>query len=257
MIIPIDGLVISASRRTDLTAFFPEQFISSLEKYQPEQVHSVVIWTKNPNNLISHTALNSTLSQYSQLFLQLTITGLGGGELEPCIPVSENVLSLLPELIDFIGSPERIRVRFDPIVHLYKDGEICNMDCFYKIVSRIAPLGIKNVSASWMTMYGKVKHRIDVEGIKTAAFSRDDDLHELTTIASEFGMRLHFCCIPGLPVSKCIDGELLNRFHPSGKKAETKRAKGQRELCGCTESIDIGWYSQQCSGKCLYCYALP
>ncbi|MCK4557835.1 MAG: DUF1848 family protein [Candidatus Aminicenantes bacterium] len=31
----------------------------------------------------------------------------------------------------------------------------------------------------------------------------------------------------------------------------------QRAECRCTESIDIGSYTQSCPHSCLYCYANP
>ena len=71
-------VVISASRRTDLVGCYPDYLIEKLKSYPLEKVHTIVIWTKNPCNMILHQALREVLSQYAQVYVHLTITGLGG-----------------------------------------------------------------------------------------------------------------------------------------------------------------------------------
>ena len=71
------------------------------------------------------------------------------------------------------------------------------------------------------------------------------------------GLRLDACCVEGLPMSRCIDGPALEELHPKGERCSQAKASGQRPLCGCTASKDIGWYSQVCGGGCPYCYASP
>jgi hypothetical protein len=73
--------------------------------------------------------------------------------------------------------------------------------------------------------------------------------------AAEYNMRVQFCSVEGFERSRCIDGALLSVLHPDGRACSVKKAKGQRTLCGCTESIDIGWYSLRCKNRCVYCYA--
>jgi hypothetical protein len=76
-------------------------------------------------------------------------------------------------------------------------------------------------------------------------------------ISAGYGMEVHFCSMEGFPVSRCIDGDLLSRLHPDGLNCSRQKARGQRPLCGCTQSLDIGWYSLKCGHGCLYCYATP
>jgi len=58
-------VVLSASRRTDLVGCYPEYLIEKLKAYPPERVHSIVIWTKNPYNLIYNQNLRDVLATYS------------------------------------------------------------------------------------------------------------------------------------------------------------------------------------------------
>ncbi len=253
-----DPIIISASRRTDLTAYFPDRFVSLLDKYHEERVHTVVIWTKQPHNLIHNPALNTALKRYDQLFLHLTITGLGASPIEPNIPKMESVLAQLPDLIELVGSVKRIRLRFDPIIHIYKESNIfSNIELFYCLANSIAEFGLTEVSVSWLTLYKKVKSRMAGYSFFPASFSRADDIKILNNVSKEFGINLHFCSVQGMPASSCIDGRLLNELHPCGRVAATAKDSGQRRLCGCTKSVDIGWYSMTCRGDCLYCYALP
>ncbi len=80
---------------------------------------------------------------------------------------------------------------------------------------------------------------------------------ELEKIAAQLGMKIYYCSMEGFERSRCIDGELLTKLHPAGLPCSINRAKGQRKLCGCTESLDIGWYTLACAHGCLYCYAEP
>lgn len=254
--------VISASRRIDMVGCYPDEFVQILEKRcPPETVHTLVIWTKNAANLFKHSALSSKIRQYSQLYIHYTVTGMGGTFIEPAVPTTEQAMAFLPQIIELVGSPVRVRFRFDPIVHfILPDGKkFCNLQLFKTLAPRIAELGIKDLSISWMSEYKKVLTRLARAKIGVMKISNEQWREEVETIfhiANHYGLNIHGCCVPGLPRSRCIDGELYNRLHPLGLTCSTKKAKGQRKGCGCTESWDIGWY-HQCLHGCLYCYANP
>ena len=254
-------VVISASRRTDLAGCYPDYLIEKLPAYPPEKVHTIVIWTKNPENMIRHHALREALSQYAQIYVQLTITGLGGSALEPGIPGWERVVEMVPELVQLVKGPERISWRFDPIITA-EDGnkQIENYSLFPVIAERIAGYGITLCRTSWAAAYKKVVRRMQKKGFALRTYAPEEQAaqaREMEKVAGSLGVKMFYCSMEGFERSRCIDGALLSKLHPAGLPCSTKRAKGQRPTCGCTESIDIGWYSLKCAHGCLYCYAEP
>ncbi|RKY84397.1 hypothetical protein DRQ09_08695 [candidate division KSB1 bacterium] len=254
--------VISASRRIDLLDCFPEEFINILKnKCHPEEVHTLVIWTKNCNNLLNLSSVNEWLKNYRQIYIHYTITGMGGSVLEPGIPGEDVLLDRLDEVIEFVQKPERIALRFDPIVHLYlPNGKIySNLYKFEKITKKASYAGIKTIKFSWMQEYPKVIKRLAENKIYPVLISKEKKMKELKKmkeISSFYKVKLEGCCTEETEISRCIDGFLFNKLHPDGEICSTKKAKGQRKLCGCTESWDIGWYFT-CPNGCLYCYANP
>ncbi len=254
-------IVLSASRRTDLVSCYPEFLTQKLRDYPPEQVHSLVIWTKNPQNMLSPGELRDTLESYSQLYVHLTVTGLGGTVLEPNIPAWKTVQQMMPGLIALVRGPERITWRFDPIARCMAQGNLAgNIEMFDEIASSMAAAGITSCRTSWVQPYPKVLRRMEKKGLRLVPHNEQEQKNHVQLLeqtAAALGMSLHYCSVEGCERSSCIDGALLTRLHPDGITCSTKRAKRQRKLCGCTESIDIGWYSQKCPNGCLYCYAEP
>lgn len=254
-------VVLSASRRTDLAACFPDYFIEKLKDHPPERVHTVVVWTKNPAAMIGATRLRGVLERYRQLYVHLTVTGLGGSVLEPHIPHWEEVAGMLPELVQLTGDARRISWRFDPIIRADAGGTpVSNFELFAAIIQQISRACVPLCRTSWVEPYAKVEQRLLHAGITLIPHTRAEKREQaaaLERIAQQHGMRMQFCAVPGFPASRCIDGELLSDLHPDGLQCSHTRAKGQRPLCGCTQSIDIGWYSLKCPHGCLYCYASP
>lgn len=244
-----------------MVACFPDELVRVLaEKCPPEQTHTLVIWTKNPLNLLTHEPLSKIRHHYL-LFIHFTITGMGGTTLEPNAPPFDKMLELLGPLVDYVGEPARIRVRFDPIVHLLlsEGKKFSNVDSFESVVAVAQRHGIRNFSISWMSAYKKVTARLHRHGFSDAPLSPEEwqkEFSRLSDTAAGHSVTLHGCCVPGMPVSRCIDGDLLTALHPEKEPCSTRKAKGQRETCGCTESLDIGWYNP-CPHGCIYCYANP
>jgi DNA repair photolyase len=276
--------VISASRRTDLVAFFPGWLSKALKEERarvvgpsrqtytvdlnPEAVHTIVLWSKNFSNLIEdRDGLRTALQKYAQLYFHFTITGLGGTFIEKGVPSPPAALSQLDSLIEIAGTPNRISVRFDPVIYWEEDKEIkTNLSSFKKLAPELAARKIENIRFSLAQWYGKAVKRAARYGFNYLDPPEEEKkkaVRSLSHEAKRWKLRLYACSqdflseIPGIQPSSCVDGLLLSRLHPNHEEVSTKKDRSQRAECRCTESIDIGSYTQSCPHSCLYCYANP
>lgn len=256
--------VISASRRVDLVAFYPEYMVERLKEIGPDNIHTLVIWTKNPKNMLAHSGLRETLKKLDQIYVLLTVTGLGGTALEPGAPTTDSVFRQLAKTIDFIGSPERLAIRYDPLIDVIhgEKTRISNIDTglFEDVLNRAHLLGIKRIIVSYVTVYQKVERRLKQNGFKMVEHPVDEmsDFirNQMIPRTEKLGMELSTCVLPDLTNKGCIDGETLTRLHPSQEPCSLAKDRSQRDACHCTKSTDIGqWFA--CYHNCLYCYGNP
>jgi len=256
--------VISASRRVDLVTFYPDYAVDRIKQIGVENIHTLVIWTKNPKNILSHPGLKNCLEELDHIYILLTVTGLGGTPLEPFAPDTEEVFGQLPQIIDFIGSPQRLAIRYDPLIDALHKGKRhisnINMNLFEEILEKASSLGIKRIIVSYVTLYKKV-----IERLKRNEFAIvDHKIEEITDFiknkmkprVEKLGMELSTCVLPDLTTKGCIDGNTLSLLHPKQEPCSKAKDRSQRQTCHCTKSYDIGqWFS--CYHNCLYCYGNP
>ncbi len=254
--------IVSASRRVEMPGFYPDKLTDFLiRRLPPEKVHTLVLWSKRPENILSHSRLSSQLKKYDQIILHYTITGMGASRLEPNIPDTGSALKLIPDLAAFLKNPERLIIRFDPIIHLLlPDGSsYTNLNLLPRVLQSCRKNHIQNVRVSWLSLYDKVIRRLRNHSIEPSAPDQAMWKKESGWVLEQgkrFGVNIEGCCVPGWPVSRCIDASQFIRLHPQKKAVRVEPAGGQRPDCGCHKSWDIGWY-YTCPGGCLYCYANP
>jgi len=197
----------------------------------------------------------------------MTVTGLGGTAIEPGAPQFREVLAQVAGLIDLAGDPRRVSVRFDPVLFWEENGRgRSNLPLFSEVAVASAAHGIREIRLSFAQWYGKARRRaaarrfpyVDPPDEEKTALAAG-----LAAIAAANGIVLHACAqpllagVPGIRPSSCIDGALLEELHPEREPASRRKDRGQRADCLCTESKDIGSYSQACPHGCVYCYANP
>ena len=121
-------VIVSASRSTDIPAFYSKWFINRIKKghivwYNPfnqqplyvsfKNCKVVVFWTKNPRPLMPYLKeLDNTGIHY---YFQYTLNDYEKESFEPKLPSLENRINTFKELSTLIGK-EKVIWRFDPII---------------------------------------------------------------------------------------------------------------------------------------------
>lgn len=286
-VIPVDDIdrvpIISASRRTDIPAFYMPVIMKAFEKgyiegknrfghvskisLDPNDAKCIVWWSKDYCEWLKTYEKNQDLFQKYKHMFNFTITG--GDELERGVKSSlHNRLEQITELAQLFG-PQCIKFRFDPIVYYtdLKTGEIKNnLGKFELIVKKVAEADIKScVFAFCQPLKGVVARmkQHDIGFIDLTIEQKHEILDKLIAITDKYDMRLESCCTSEVIgyknkvfPSKCVDGDIIEGLL-KGKLPENKKDKGQRKNCNCAMSKDIGSYEMGCSHMCFYCYSNP
>lgn len=121
-------IIISASRSTDIPAYYAEWFINRLKAgyvvwYNPFNQHPVrvsfekckvvVFWTKNPKPMIPY--LHELDERGIHYYFQVTLNDYVNEGFEPNVPSVEERVETFKQLSNLIGK-ERIIWRFDPLI---------------------------------------------------------------------------------------------------------------------------------------------
>lgn len=265
--------VISASRRTDIPAFFPEWLARRLEagwvlvpsafgaeprrvSLAPSDVHGLVLWSKNPAPLLP--LWDRIQARCANLFLHFTITGLPR-ILEPGAPDWPRAAATFLDLARRL-SPDHMAWRFDPICILDGHGPD-DVAARFLDLARTLEGSARRCVVSFVQDYAKSRRNLARAGVGLHTLPLPEQAAlaaRLAAIGREHGVELSACCCPGaraggLPQARCIDGPLLARLWNAPVLAGLKPAPTRPE-CGCGQALDIGAYGT-CGHGCLYCYA--
>ena len=259
--------MISASRRTDLPGFHAEacaaRIRSRIERLRTRRLHGVVFWTKHARPFLPGGALHDLVRrELANPVVNLTITGLGAGPIEPGAPPLEETLASLPALVDaFHGEAFRVRWRFDPIL-----ARLSTLDAFERIARAVARLGVPTCTFSfpaYRSLKGDLAPAFERAGIPRW---RDADkapfVRAMAEIARPLGVSLLSCAQPenaalhgDVAPAQCVPRDVLERGHPARAPLDLPRDRSQRAHCACVESDDVGRYDDLCGGACAYCYS--
>lgn len=264
-------MIISASRRTDIPAYYTQWFLNRVrENYvlvrnpmnihqvsrvslAPDVVDGIVFWTKDPTPMLSRL---DALQDYMYYF-QFTLTAYGQ-DIEPAVPDKEGVvIPAFQRLSDTIG-PERVIWRYDPIFLSAKYTPDYHIRRFEELAKQLSPY-TKQCIISFLDFYRNTAQRMSVAGVRDFPADVQCALAKaFSEIGESYGLKLATCSEEidlsayGISHAHCIDSSLFERLLNCPLKLG--KDKNQRTECGCMESVDIGAYDT-CSHGCLYCYA--
>ncbi len=267
-------MIISASRRTDIPAFYSSWFMDKINRsycvvsnpFNPRQVKRVslkkedvdlfVFWTKNPDPLIPHL---EKLDRIGFNYYFLFTLNPYSEEIEPGLESVEKRIEVFQELSRLIG-PGKVIWRYDPIILTR------GMDLFYHreqfdFLSSALKGATRRVIISFYSSYRSGDKRLKKAGMdiffpENWEKKRKEFLHDLAKIARQKGMVVQGCAQKdlegtGIGRGKCIDNDFIEETF--GLSFQAKKDTGQRPGCGCIPSQDIGSYDT-CLHGCLYCY---
>lgn len=305
-------VIISASRSTDIPAYYAKWFFNRLEKgycvwYNPfnanqkmyisfKNCKAIVFWTKNPAPIIPY--LSELDKRGIHYYFQVTLNDYEEEGFEPNVPSIESRIATFQELSRLIGK-ERIIWRFDPLIvtqQLTTSILLDRIRCLYEqlynytdklVFSFVDVKAYRKVQANMVketTFFTKenveqaemtYEQRMEiVRGLSTIRDMYPDKKLQLATCAEDIDLGEY-----GIEHNRCIDGELMKRIFsdddelvyylhtgklperdmfgeipPLPQKVKDMKDKGQRKICGCMASKDIGMYNT-CRHFCVYCYA--
>lgn len=273
-------MIISASRRTDIPAFYAEWFANRVREgyctvpnpfnrkqvayvsLKPQDVDVIVFWTRNPAPLMP---LLEYLDQIKlRYYFQFTVMD-NPRKIDTKSPALQASLQTFKKLSEQIG-PEKVIWRYDPILFSNLTGMQFHEDTFGMIASSLD--GFTNrVVVSLVDQYSKASKRLT--GLKNKGvdihFYQGEQSDKFDRLMSfMFNTALNhkleiFSCSEvydlnkyGIRAGKCIDDEFIGKVF--GISVGRAKDPNQRAECGCVISKDIGMYDT-CLFGCQYCYA--
>ncbi len=272
-------MIISASRRTDIPAFYSEWFFNRIRErfcavqnpfnpaqvsrisLSPEDVDAMVFWSKNPAPMLPR--LEELDKAGYCYYFQFTLNCYPP-ELEPGLPpLAERVETFL-HLSEALGK-RRVVWRYDPIIisnhtsygwHREKFAELCERLSGKTARLMVSPVEYYKKTARNLAPLEKAGYLFDRQAAERPELN--SLLADMAAKAQEHGMEIFSCAQErdysdiGIQPGSCVDGKLINSLW--GLDLPVKKDHGQREFCLCTVSRDIG-VSDTCLYGCLYCYA--
>lgn len=273
------GMIISASRRTDLPAFYTPWLINRLRSgfcqvanpfrpgqikrvsLLPEDVDVIVFWTRHAQPLIPY--LDELDRRGYRYYFQYSLTNYPR-QIERRTPFLGRAIKTIRALSNKIGS-QRVIWRYDPILMSESTSLEFHRHNFQQLAQSLRGYARRCV-ISLYDDYAKARSRLlqepgfeplpkDSKPYWRALAGLVPDLvdiaaqnqFEVCSCAEEMDLQPY-----GIPPGKCIDNDLI--LSVFGIEVSAVKDAGQRKACGCVVSQDIGRYDT-CLFGCQFCYA--
>jgi len=280
-------VIISASRRTDIPAFYSRWLVNRLRlgwclvpnpfnpqqvskiSLAPQDVDALVFWTRSPRPLIPY--LDELDSRGYRYYFQFTLMD-NPQLIDPHRPPSSLAIETFRLISDHIGA-DRVIWRYDPIVLTTITPPDFHRTAFARLAESLKG-STRRCVISFLDIYGKAHHRLaemarlgapllpealDLQVLgNTLPDSIADLMGDIAAIAMDNQMEIVSCAEHfdltqfGVRPGKCIDDDLISRLF--GLDVSHTKDPAQRPACGCVQSRDIGMYNS-CLFGCRYCYA--
>ena len=265
--------VISASRRTDIPAFYAPWFMSRLRagfcvypnplythkfyrvSLRIQDVLGIVFWTRHATPLVPH--LQELDAGGFTYYIQYTVVGYPR-TIDLRSPPLETAMKAFTDLSSRVG-PERVIWRYDPIILNQELTVPWHHENFRRIADALSH-ATRRVVVSVVDPYVRTQRRIGTadDGVLYAPDAYSEVLEMIVTEARARNLSVQSCAegsvhLEGITPGSCVDAALL--YSLSGRAIPPRlRLHKQRDGCLCHMSVDIG-VNDSCGFGCQYCYA--
>ncbi len=232
----ITPIIITASRSTDIPAFYPEWFINRLKEgyvkwinpfnHQPlyvsfENIRLIVFWSKNPAPILQY--LHFIDKRGINYYFQYTLNNYDDEGFEPNVPTIKERIETFRKLSLMIGK-EKVIWRFDPLVltdtmdvnRLLDKVKVVG-DSIYEFTEKLV------ISFIDIKKYKTVDNRLSKHHIRCKEFTpelMEEIAKGISKLNERWGLDVSTCAEPvelsqyGIHHNKCVDDILIRRiFH--------------------------------------------
>lgn len=269
-------MIVSASYRTDIPAFYTPWFLNRLDAgyarvvnpysgqvstvpLTGDAVSGFVFWTRNLEPFFG--ALDVVSGMKLPFVVHYTITGYPRMLDAATILPARAIAHIHAVAADF--GPAVAVWRYDPIVFSSLTPPAWHRENFRRLCGAMKGT-VDEVVVSCAQIYRKTARNMTAAA-RSGNFEWWDPpdaekralLADFADIADGYGLRLTLCDQPqlrieGIGEARCIDAERLSRV---AERSIAAPRRPHRKTCGCWASRDIGAYGS-CPHGCAYCYAV-
>ena len=230
-------VIISASRSTDIPAFYSDWFLHRLKKgysawtnpfngvksyVSYKHVRLIVFWSKNPEPLLDPSGILDFLTEHGiNAYIQFTLNDYVSEGIERGVPPLDKRIDTFKRLVDRLGFGKVIW-RFDPLILTDSIDVDALLEKCSNIGEQLKGYTEKLVfSFADISDYRKVKSNLLAGGIRYREFSETDMLAfscGLQRLNKEWGLTLATCGERidldrfGIVHNKCVDDDLMIKY---------------------------------------------
>lgn len=259
-------MILFASGRTDIPAFYSNWFINRVEagfvdvrnpfnqklvsRIYFSDVDLIMFCSKNPLPMINKLDILNV-----PVLFHVTITPYSK-DVEPNIPDKRLIIDGVKKLSLVLGI-DNVVVRYDPIFLSDKYNVDYHIKAFDKLCKNLNGY-VNKIIVSFMDEYKNVRSNKNI--LKYRAFTREDYKkigEAFSKSAMDNGMSVQTCFEDedltqyGFVKGECLSHELA--YILTGKKFKSSNVRKEKK-CECVQMVDIGDYNS-CMHMCKYCYA--
>ena len=230
-------VIVSASRSTDIPAFYSDWFFHRLSvgysawknpfngKYSYVSYNYtkfIVFWSKNPLSLLNHLNKLKILNGGIGCYIQYTMNDYDKEGLEKGVPALANRIDTFKRLVDYFGGPGQVIWRHDPLVLTDKIDSNQLLDKIERIGDQLKGYTQRLVfSFADIAEYSKVKRNLENNGIHYKEWQQKQ-MSEFAAKLVEmnrskgWNYELATCGEPGrypeIIPNHCVDDRLIVKF---------------------------------------------